>query len=116
MKSPNRIPAHLWDMIDAIDQLQICLEGKTYENYLEEFLLQKAIERLLEILGEAARRIDREFHAQHPEIDWAQIIGLRNVIVHQYDDLDLEQLWEILHTSLPSLQERLRILLQEFDS
>jgi len=103
-------------MIDAINQLQTCLEGKTYEDYLEEFLLQKAIERLLEILGEAARRIDREFHVQHPEIDWAQIIGLRNVIAHQYDDLDLEQLWEILHTKLSPLHQELYNLLQQFDS
>lgn len=102
-------------MIDAIDQLQTCLQGKTYEDYLAESLLQRGVERLLEILGEAARRIDREFQAQHPEIEWADMIGLRNVIAHQYDDLDIAGIWEILQTKLTPLRQKLQTLLQELD-
>lgn len=100
-------------MIDAIDQLQACLNGKTYEDYQQEFILQRATERLLEILGEAARRIDGDFQAQHPEIEWADVIGLRNIIAHQYDNLSLAQLWEILQTRLQPLREKLQRLLQQ---
>lgn len=98
-------------MIDAIDQLQTYLQGKTYEDYRQDPILQRATERLLEILGEAARRIKAEFQAQHPEIEWADIIGLRNIIAHQYDNVSQAQLWEIFQTRLSPLRQKLVILL-----
>ena len=115
MTPTDRTPAYLWDMINAIDQLQTGLQGKTYEDYQTELLLQRGVERLLEILGEAARRIDRSFHDQHPEVEWADIIGLRNVISHQYDELDLEQLWDILQNRLSPLRQKLQTLLEQME-
>lgn len=71
------------------------------------------MERELEILGEAARRVSNEFQQAHPEIDWRNTIGLRNVIAHRYDQVDQEIVWRIVVSGLPTLSEQLEVLIQE---
>jgi len=58
---------------------------------------------LLEILGEAANRIPREEQARYPEIPWPQIIGLRNRLIHGYDSIDFDIMWQIVTIDLPPL-------------
>jgi uncharacterized protein with HEPN domain len=98
----------LWDMRQAIIQTQMFTAEMSKMDYLDSELVQSAVERKLEILGEAARRVSREFQMAHPEIDWRNIIGLRNVIAHRYDQVKQEQIWNIMQTVLPNL---LRLLL-----
>lgn len=62
-----------------------------------------ALVRLLEIVGEAATRVSEDLRAQHPQIAWRQIISLRNRLIHGYDAVDLDILWQILHEDVPSL-------------
>jgi uncharacterized protein with HEPN domain len=101
----------LWDMVEAIKKIQEFTVGITEEDYSENELLQSAVERKLEILGEAARRISVEFQAKHPEIDWRNMIGLRNVIAHQYDKLRQDMIWRIVQNVLPNLLDLLEPLL-----
>jgi uncharacterized protein with HEPN domain len=101
----------LWDMVEAIKKIQEFTVGITEEDYSENELLQSAVERKLEILGEAARRISLEFQAEHPEIDWRNMIGLRNVIAHQYDKLRQDMIWRIVQNVLPNLLDLLEPLL-----
>ncbi|WP_228060619.1 MULTISPECIES: DUF86 domain-containing protein [unclassified Coleofasciculus] len=91
MPPNNREAGYLWDMLQAARRLQEFTTGLSYEDYLNSILLQSAVERQLEILGEAARRMSDAFRQEHPEITWSSIIGQRNVIAHQYDDIDLQQ-------------------------
>lgn len=58
-------------------------------------------------LGEAANRIDEEFEEEHPEIPWRQIYGLRNCIIHDYEGINLNLIWEIITEDLPDLYEKL---------
>jgi len=95
----------------AITDLQSFLENVTYENYQNNLLLHRGIERELEILGEAARRLSSQFRDQHPEIDWKKIIGLRNIIAHQYEDIRIERIWEITQNDIPLLKAKLQPLL-----
>jgi uncharacterized protein with HEPN domain len=69
------------------------------------------VERQLEILGEAARRMSEAFRREHPEIPWSSIIGQRNVIAHQYDDIDLEQLWSVVTSGIFILISQLEPLI-----
>ena len=55
------------------------------------------------IIGEAARRISTEFFEQHPAIPWREMIGMRNVIVHEHDQLDYEVIWDVVQNKLPEL-------------
>src|SRR5690242_15869480 len=66
-----------------------------------------ALARVLEVMGEAARRLPTEFHAQHPEIPWAGIIGLRNILSHAYDRISSDLFWQILSKDLPATVPKL---------
>lgn len=103
--------AALLDIVQAIQQIQSFIQGVTYEAYLDNELLQRGIERNCEIIGEAVRRITPEFREAHPEVNWAGAIGLRNIIIHQYDRVDRETIWRIVTTVFPVLLPQIERLL-----
>ncbi len=73
-------------------------------------MLNLSLVRLLEILGEAANRVPPEERARHPQIPWAQLTGLRNRLIHEYDNVDFDILWQILAQDLPPLTRELERL------
>ncbi len=78
-------------------------------------MIQSAVERQLEIIGEAARRITPEFQHSHPEIPWRGIIGLRNILAHEYGEVRLDRVWQIASTRIPELVELLDRLIPPLD-
>jgi uncharacterized protein with HEPN domain len=66
-------------------------------------MVQRAVERELKILGKAARKISEEFRQANFDIDWRNIINLRNIIAHRYDRVEADTLWNIIVTVLPGL-------------
>jgi len=111
MPTNNRDAASLWDMIQAIRQIQDFIANARYEDYLDSILLRSAVERQLEILGEAARRISEDFQQEHPEIDWRNAINLRNLIAHRYEQIRQDIIWNIITKELPVLLKQLEPLL-----
>ncbi len=75
--------------------------------------LQSALERQLILLGEAVKRLSAEFRDAHPGVRWPAIAGLRDVLVHQYDRIDADQLWQIATESVPALLAYIEPLLPE---
>jgi len=73
--------------------------------------LQLALTRALELIGEYARRVPAETRDRHPEIEWARIIGMRNRLIHDYDDVDLDVVWRTVHEHLPPLVRHLEAAL-----
>jgi uncharacterized protein with HEPN domain len=113
MQASDRNNASLWDMVQAIKLIQEFVTPLSYEEYLDSRRDQMAVERGLEILGEAARRISSEFQQAHPEIDWRNTIGLRNVIAHRYEQVQQDQIWAIVMVELPRLLAQLEPLVPE---
>lgn len=111
MPSKNRDIASVWDMVQAIRNIQSFTRDLTPEEYFSSILFISAVERQFEILGEATRRLSNEFRQAHPEIKWQQIVDLRNVVIHRYDEVDQERLWAIIHAELPPLLIQLEVLL-----
>ncbi len=74
-------------------------------------ILSLALVRLLEIIGEAATHISENTQSRYPDIPWVQAISLRNRLIHGYDSVDMDILWEILTKDLPSLIARLEMIL-----
>ncbi len=107
----NRNLASIWDMIQAIRRIQDFTNQITYTEYLNSILLQSAVERQLEILGESANRISDDFQQQHSEIEWGDIIGLRNIIAHRYDQIRQDIIWNVIIYELVNLLEKLEVLL-----
>ena len=74
-------------------------------------ILNLALTRLLEIIGEAANRVPIEVQLQYPELPWEQMIGARNRLIHGYDQVDFDILWSIIKKDLPMLIDQLEKIL-----
>ena len=111
MQPSNREAAYLWDMLQAAQRIQEFTAGLSYEGYLDSILIQSAVERQLEIVGEASRRMSEEFRQEHPEIPWSGIIAQRNVIAHQYEDIRQERIWSVVTEDIPVLISQLEPLI-----
>lgn len=95
--------AALRHMLDHAREAASLAQGKTRADLDSDRLLNLALVRLLEIVGEAAGRVPKEVCEQHPEIPWPQIVSLRNRLIHGYDSVDFNILWQIITSDLPPL-------------
>lgn len=98
-----RDDACLLDMLIAARKIRGFSQGVTYERFLADELMQHAMMRLIQILGEAARKVSPEFREAHPEIPWQGIIGMRNRMVHEYFRIIPAKVWEVIEGEVPAL-------------
>ncbi|MHB8066712.1 MAG: HepT-like ribonuclease domain-containing protein [Desulfobaccales bacterium] len=103
MRPEEKDLAYIWDMLDAAQAIQEFAEGKTFHHYLNQRMLRGAVERHLEIIGEAANRVSKEFKDTHPEIPWHRIIAQRHVIAHEYGEIKQELIWKVVVIHIPEL-------------
>lgn len=103
MKPLERDAAYLWDMLDAAKQAADLSADFDLDRLLKDIRTRYAVERVLEIIGEAARRVSQETRAAHPEIPWTGIIGFRNVLAHEYGAIDYRRLYTVLREGVPEL-------------
>jgi uncharacterized protein with HEPN domain len=96
--------AHLWDAAQAARLVHEFARGTTETQFESDLIVRSAVERQLEILGEALNRLrrdDADTGARVPDLD--KIVGMRNVISHEYGDIDYEIVWRAVTTSIPML-------------
>lgn len=79
-----------------------------YDAYLEQEIIQDAVLRNLEVIGEAVKRISPELRQQHPQIPWRRIAGLRDVLIHDYMGVDLDEVWNVIAHDLEVLESQIR--------
>lgn len=102
--------AHLWDMLRYSERASELVQQTDWETYQGDWVRQLALERALEIVGEAARRVSAEYRSAHPEIPWRRIIAHRNVLAHEYGEIRQERLWVTATDDVPALVAALRAL------
>jgi uncharacterized protein with HEPN domain len=106
-KDPRVYLAHIMECIQKIERFtQI---GR--EIFLHDELVQDAVLRNFMVIGEAAKRLDDVYRADHPQIPWRAIAGLRDVLIHQYEGVDMEKVWTIVEKDLPGLEKSIIELL-----
>lgn len=103
MKPSDKDAGLLTDMLKACRETLEFSRGVQLDQFMDNPQLCRAIERCLEILGEAASRISLPFAQQHPEIAWQEIKGLRNVLAHEYGQVDYEILYRTVQEDVPLL-------------
>jgi len=106
-KDPRVYLAHIMECIQKIERFTQGGKGR----FLEDELVQDAVLRNFEVIGEAAKRLDEVYRASHPEIPWRAIAGLRDVLIHQYEGVELERVWVIVEKDLPGLKQSIAGLL-----
>jgi len=82
-------------------------DGKTREELLDDETNSRAIVRSLEVIGEAVKKLPFELRARYPQIDWGQMAGLRDVLIHNYFGIDYDIVWNVLNNDIPELQHEL---------
>lgn len=90
-------------MLESAREAVSFLQKQTRESLDKNRMLALSLVRLIEIVGEAATQVTREFQNLHPEIPWAQIVGMRNRLIHAYFDIDMDRVWKIVNDDLPPL-------------
>ncbi len=105
----------LLDILDALRKIEK-YSSLGYDAFAEEELLQVWIIHYLEIIGEASNHLSKSLRDRHADIPWADIVGLRNILVHQYFGIDLKRVWETVEIDLPILKKRIEEILAELES
>jgi uncharacterized protein with HEPN domain len=115
MRPEERDPAYLWDMLEAARAIVDFTQNLTLSEFLaagrDKEITRLAVERKLGVLGEAARRVSQQFRDAHSEIPWKEMIGLRNVISHEYDKVNHTAIYRIVRERIPELITLLEPLL-----
>jgi len=88
-------------------------QGKSEEEVLDDKILVKALERCIEIIGEASKKIDDEFKSLHPHIEWKKMAGTRDHLIHHYFGIDYDILWNIIENKIPELHHSICEILNE---
>jgi uncharacterized protein with HEPN domain len=101
------------DMILACEKIQRYVAGRLRTGFESDEQTFDAVLKNLEVIGEAAKRVPAEVKNSHPEIEWRDIAGLRDIVVHEYFGLDLDIVWDVIEQRLPNLLVRLRKLSDE---
>jgi uncharacterized protein with HEPN domain len=100
-------------MMVALDQILDFTKDKSFEEFRSSPITINAVLYSFAVLGEAANHVSREAAADHPEIEWLAIRGMRNTIVHEYTGVRLETVWETIRRDLPELRRKLAEILRD---
>lgn len=106
----ERDKGYLWDVLEAAALALSYVEGKSKEQFLEDMQCQDAVIRRLEIIGEAVVRTSEETQSTLPDLPWRDMVGMRNVLIHSYREVDLGIVWDTLQQDLPALVRSLNKL------
>ena len=109
----SRDAAYLLDMLESSRLAVHRLEHVTSEQFFNDLEQQDAVIRRLLIIGEAARRVSEETRMRTPELPWSNMIAMRNLLIHEYDDVDVAGVWDTVRNNLPDLIAKLETILPE---
>jgi uncharacterized protein with HEPN domain len=110
MRPEERDAAWLWDMLHYARIVRDLILGVDYREYLQNRTIQLAVERSIEIIGEASRNISIQYKDAHPELPWRGMLAQRNVLAHEYGEIKHEKIWVVATIRIEELIRQLEAL------
>lgn len=95
---------YVGDMLSAMSRIERYVKGLSFDDFVKSDIVIDAVIRNLEVMGEAAKNVPDEVRDAHPEIPWRRIVGLRNIVIHDYLGIDLENIWRIATENIPEVR------------
>lgn len=114
MREPLRNSERLHHILEAIQNIQTASSGITIEKLSEDFIIRHALTWNVMIIGEAANKLSKEFCATHPDTDWRAISGMRHVLVHDYYQINEDELYSVIVYDIEPLRVQILEYLKEF--
>lgn len=115
MREPLKDRIRLEHIVEAVNKVFKYTENKTYDSLRSDDMLFYAVVKNIEIVGEAAYHLTKTFRNTHPETDWKGIVSLRHVLVHDYYQVNIQTVWDIIQQELPPLLEQVTRYISETD-
>ena len=112
----NEFLDYVEDIADAMEKAEILLQGVTYDQFEDDFRINFAVVRALEIVGEATKRLPMTLRDQYPDIPWKQMAGMRDRIIHGYDTVDLEIVWDVVKQDVPQIKPQIEQILRDYEA
>lgn len=103
------------DILDGMNKAETFLEGVTYSQFESDFRINFAVVRALEIIGEAAKRLPDELRQRYPDIPWKSMAGMRDHIIHGYDDVDLQIVWAVVKSDIPQIKPQIERIIKDYE-
>jgi uncharacterized protein with HEPN domain len=99
---------YLGDIMESIDAIAAYIEGADRKEFLSNGMMMDAVQKRLEVMGEAVKGLDASLKRRHPEVPWQRIAGMRDVLSHGYFGVDMNRVWEVAVRDLPVLRSSSR--------
>ncbi|MFZ3131635.1 MAG: DUF86 domain-containing protein [Desulfosporosinus sp.] len=104
---------YLEDIIDSMERIEEYARQLSYEDFAKNKLVMDAVIRNLEVIGEASRNVPEKIMNFYPDIAWKSMMGLRNILIHEYFGVDSEIVWEIIKSDLPKTKPLILLVLRD---
>lgn len=113
MVSPFKDEVLLDHILEAINEIHKFIQGVSDDRFYNDTLIQSAVIRQLEIIGEATKSLSQEFTEKHTAIPWADLAGFRDKLIHNYFGIELSIVWDAIKNDLPKLQQQLKAIVNK---
>ncbi len=104
---------YLRHILTEVEYLFVSSQSLSRERFLGDETLKRAFARSLEIVGEAAKKFPDDFQAQHPEVEWRAMAGMRDRLIQAYFGVDYDLVWDVVQTKIPALNREIERILPQ---
>lgn len=101
---------------DAVVDIEKFIKGITKKEFYNNYLIQNAVIRQIEIIGEATKNLSAELKKKHSEVPWKEIAGMRDILIHEYFRVDIVAVWKVIKEDLPALKKKILEILKKLKS
>ena len=115
MRERARDKGRLYDIVDYANKALEMIEGHSFESFVDNIAVYFAVMKCVEIVGEATYMLTKDFKSEHPEIPWSLIQGLRHILVHGYEQIDKQTLYDTTLNDLPLFRDQAKSFLDNTD-